>query len=566
MTGRRRAATAVLALLMVVLTSSCVGIPTSTEPVAVTELPDDNGNREVAVEVLAPRGGELPDEIVQGFLAASASNVRSRPVARLYLTSDANDTWADDDSVTVIDDEPAALPDGALVTLSGDILGTVDADGVYTSARQTLSQLFSLVQVRGEWRISNPPAGVILRESDFRRAFVPDNLYFLDPTGTRVVPDLRWFLSGSPARANTLVEKLLQGPSEFLSPSVRSEFTAVSLASNVLETRNVVVDLTGLGERSPASLQGLSAQLVWTLKQLSFSRLTLRDDGRVLSVPDVGTTQTSDNWQSYDPDFVAADSTGHYVDQGAVWNVDGQRIPGPAGAGDYGLVTAGASSDQSQLAGVGPDPAGARLLLGEYGGPLTATLTAKTLSAPSWAGATAEVWTVRDGRDVVRVPVDAPAQVVSVSGLDPLPMRVLALSRDGTRAALVVGPSGRGQLLVGRISRTSSTAQLSGFIRLAADVGNIVAVSWATSTQVLFLGTDPADGRRRPWLASVDGAVLVTQSVANLPVDPDGIASAPGRPALVSAGGTMYQLLGPAWSTLVRGEPFFTGTAPFYPG
>jgi len=294
--------------------------------------------------------------------------------------------------------------------------------------------------------------------------------------------------------------------------------------------------------------------------------LTLRDDGRVISVPSVGTTQTSDDWQSYDPDFVSADSTGHYLDQGAVWSVDGQRIPGPAGAGDYRLVAAGTSNDQSQLAGVGPGPDGATLLVGEYGGPLTPTLSGRTFSAPSWAGPAAEVWTVRDGRDVVRVPVGALAQVVSVPDLELGPLRALAVSRDGTRAAVVVGPPGQGQLLVGRIGRSDSTAQLSGFIRLAQDVQDIVAVSWATSTQVLFLGTDPADGRRRPVLASVDGAVQVTQPLLNLPVDPSGVASAPGRPALVSAGGTMYQLRGAAWTTLVRGEPFFTGTEPFYPG
>ncbi len=60
--------------------------------------------------------------------------------------------------------------------------------------------------------------------------------------------------------------------------------------------------------------------------------------------------------------------------------------------------------------------------------------------------------------------------------------------------------------------------------------------------------------------------MLTAQPLDNLPDEATDIAAAPGRPALASAGGTMYQLDGTTWTTLVRGEPFFPGTAPFYPG
>lgn len=560
----------VLAAVTVTLTG-CVGIPTASEPVPVSVVEneglDDAGTQ---IEGLAPKPGQQPDEVVRGFLAASASNVRNQPVAKLYLTDEAAATWEDDAGVTVIDRTFNAFPsaDGTEVALTGRIIGRVDRLGVYTAAEEQLRQLLRLRLVDGQWRIDNPPPGVILRVDDFRRAYVQYDLFFLDPTGTKVVPDPRYFLSGSVARANTLVEALLKGPSPFLAPAVTTEFGPdVALRSNVQEVREVDVDFTGMEERSPASLERLSAQLVWTLKQLFISQLTLRSDGQLLSVPGVGSIQGVDDWQSYDPNFVPADAVGHYLDQGAVWTDEGNRIPGPAGEGGYRLSAAGASAEQTVLAGVQSSPSGATLLVGPYGGALEPALTGQTFSEPTWVDATQEFWVVRDGREVVRVPAGAPPQVVTIADLDDRgPIRALQISRDGTRAAVVLGPVGAADLYLARIARDGSTVQLSGFTQLAGALRDIVDVGWATATQLLLLATDPTDGRNKPWLVSIDGAVLSEQRFDNLPDDASGIAAAPGRPALASADGSMYRLDGTTWTTLVRGLPFFPGTAPFYPG
>ncbi len=565
---RRAATCAVLAALSL---TGCVGIPASSDPVPVTTIDNDSlGDGQIQIEALAPKAGQQPDEVVRGFVAASASNARNRPVARQFLTAAASQRWADDAAVTVIGRDFATIfsNGGTQVTLTGRVVGRVDAAGVYTADNEELSLVLSMRRVDNQWRIDNPLPGVILRVDDFQRAYVQNNLYFLDVTGTKVVPDPRYFLSGSVARANTLVEALLRGPSQFLSPAVTTEFGPdVQLVSNVQEVRDLRINLHGLGQRSEASLQGLSAQLVWTLKQLSFNTLTLYDDNRVLSVPGVGTSQSSDSWPGFDPDVVPVDSVGHYIDQGAVLQADGTPIPGPAGAGDYSLVAAGTDPDQTTLAGVSVTSGGATLLLGEYGGPLGKVLTGNTLTAPAWSDPAREAWVVRNGTEVIRVPVGASPQAVSVSDVGDLgTIRALALSRDGSRAAVVAGPVGAGSLYVARITRSGPNVALSGFTPLAAALRNVVDVDWATATKLLFLATDPADGRRKPWLISVDGAVLAAQSSANLPTDPTGIAVAPGRSPLASAAGTMYQLDGDTWTTLVRGEPYFAGTAPFYPG
>ncbi len=567
----RRMAAAVAAVSVSLSLSACVGIPANSNPVPVTVVESDSlDDGGVQIEALAPRSGQQPDEVVRGFLAASASNVRTQPVARLYLTEAAARDWADDVGVTVLERNFSLIPspDGTEVTLIGRIIGRVDGNGVYLGAEEELRQVLRLRLVDGQWRIDNPPPGVLLRIDDFRRAYVQYNLYFLDPTGTRVVPDPRYFLSGSVARANSLVEELLDGPSPFLAPAVTTEFGPdVELRSNVQEVRDVEVDLAGLAERSPASLERLSAQLVWTLKQLSITQLTLRSDGQLVSVPGVGGVQGADDWQSYDPDFVPANAVGHFLDQGAVWTDEGRRIPGPAGAGTYALSSAGASAEQTTLAGVRTSSSGATLLVGSYGGTLSPVFTGQSFSAPTWVESTQEVWVVRNGNEVVRVPAGAPPQVVATSDLVGIgTIRALQMSRDGTRAAVVIGADGAADLYIARVARSGSTVQLSGFTQLATALSDVVDVAWATATQLLLLATDPADGRSKPWLVSVDGAVLTAQPLDNLPDDPSGIAAAPGRPALASAAGSMYELDGDTWTTLVRGLPFFAGTAPFYPG
>lgn len=551
-----------------VLMTGCVDLPERTAPQPVAEATSTaTGAVGPPVEGLGPEGGEQPDEIVRGFLTASASNARSRPAARLYLTPDAARDWADDAAVTVItQDALVPNPRDQQVTLTAQVLGGVDASGVFTGAREELRLVLSLVQVDGEWRIDNPQPGVLLRVEDFRRVYLPYNLYFLDPTQTTVVPDPRWFLSGSVARANTLVEALLNGPSPRLADAVLTELgDGVGLLSNVPDGREVDIDLTGLGARSEVSLQGLSAQLVWTLKQVSVTELTLRGDGQPLVVPGVSEPQSSTDWASYDPDTLSVDDVGHFVSQGALFTDAGTPIAGPAGAGGYGLIAAGVSSGLGVAAGVAPTPDGVDLLLGPYGGELAPVLGAASFTAPSVVSRQQELWTVRDGAEVVRVAFDGTAQTVTVSGLpNTAPIKSLRVSRDGTRVAVVIGGAGSGELYVGNVVRGLSAVTLGGFVQLYTGLRNASDVAWATATQLLFLAVDPADSRTKPWLISIDGGVLTSPPDTNLAGIPTAVAAAPGRPALASSGGLMYRLDGTTWTTLVRGQ-LLTGSSPSYP-
>jgi hypothetical protein len=273
---------------------------------------------------------------------------------------------------------------------------------------------------------------------------------------------------------------------------------------------------------------------------------------------------------AFDPDAVPLESVGHYVSGGTLHTVTaGEPTPGPAGTGVYGLADAAVSVDArsgqlSFLVGVRSDAGGATLLAGPYSGELAPVLSAARLSSPTVAATRSEVWVVRDGTSVVRVQASGSPQAVTAPTLPGLGVAdALRLSPDGVRAALVLeGPGGR-TLYMGTVVRAEDgSVALRDFRAIAPELSQVVDVAWRDSGHLLVLAGD--EGRVLPYTVGLDGWGLAEVPTAGLPSQPQSIAGAPSRQPLVSAGGTIWQLTGGTWVTLVRGREPLPGTAPFY--
>jgi hypothetical protein len=561
----------VLALLLAV--SACSTVPSSSATVQITQAPS-RPVETVGIEPLPPEPGATPEEIVRGFIDAAASARQGHPVAREYLAPDAAGSWSDEAGITVLSPDYATVATKAdAITLSAIPVGSVDPRGVFTVAGIGLfTRQFNLAQVDGEWRITDPPDGLIILEPDFERLYVTRDVFFIDPTEQRVVPDPRLLIKGD-AQPTALVQRLLDGPSGYIAAGVRNPLTGAQLRSAVT-VRNgaAVVDLTALTTDPEPVLSQICAQIVWTLDPLS-QTVEIRVDGEPVDLSGIPDAQTTGDWAGFDPDAVPLDAVGHYLYAGALHTVStGAPAPGPAGTGAYGLSSAAVSADPrtgrlSFLVGVRSDASGATLYAGPYDGDLAPVLTGATLNRPTVASTRSEAWVVRDGTAVVRVPASGAPQAVNAPTLQGLGRAdVLTLSPDGVRAALVVdGPGGRG-LYVGTVVRSEDgSVELRDLRDVAPTLSQVVDVAWRDSANLLFLAANEGDDRVVPYDVGVDGWGLGTVPTAGLPSQPVSVAAAPTRQPLVNAGGTIWQLSGGTWVTLVRGAEPLPGTAPFYP-
>ena len=561
----------VLALLLAV--SACSTLPSSSATVQITQAPS-RPVETVGIEPLPPEPGATPEEIVRGFIDAAASARQGHPVAREYLAPDAAGSWSDEAGITVLSPDYATVATKAdAITLSAIPVGSVDPRGVFTVAGIGLfTRQFNLAQVDGEWRITDPPDGLIILEPDFERLYVTRDVFFIDPTEQRVVPDPRLLIKGD-AQPTALVQRLLDGPSGYIAAGVRNPLTGAQLRSAVT-VRNgaAVVDLTALTTDPEPVLSQICAQIVWTLDPLS-QTVEIRVDGEPVDLSGIPDAQTTGDWAGFGPDAVPLDAVGHYLYAGALHTVStGAPAPGPAGTGAYGLSSAAVSADPrtgrlSFLVGVRSDASGATLYAGPYDGDLAPVLTGATLNRPTVASTRSEAWVVRDGTDVVRVPASGAPQAVNAPTLQGLGRAdVLTLSPDGVRAALVVdGPGGRG-LYVGTVVRSEDgSVELRDLRDVAPTLSQVVDVAWRDSANLLLLAANEGDDRVVPYDVGVDGWGLGTVPTAGLPSQPVSVAAAPTRQPLVNAGGTIWQLSGGTWVTLVRGAEPLPGTAPFYP-
>ncbi|SDE25618.1 Sporulation and spore germination [Blastococcus fimeti] len=575
---RRRTGLPALAAALLLGISACSIVPTSSPTVPITQAPT-RPVQDVGFEPLPPAPGATPEEVVRGFIDAAGSRVRGRPVAAEYLAPDAARTWTDATSITIVSQGYATVAgEAGSVEVTAARVGSVDPRGSFAVAgADPYTYAFPLAEVGGEWRITDPPDTLVMLDSDFERVYDRVDAYFLDPTLTQLVPDPRYLIRGE-AQPTALVERLIEGAAPTLAPGVENPLTGARLARTVtVEDSTARVDLAGLMVEPATPLRELCAQLVWTLTQLDdlgIRSVEISVDGEPLELEDVPQRQTIDDWSTFDPEATPLPAVGHYLDEtGALRRVtDGQPAPGPAGQAGAGLTSAAASADPRTgeltfLVGVRPEPGSASLLRGRYAGELAPVpFGGGTLSSPTVAVTSQEIWLLRNGVEIVRVSADGAPQGVGAPTLSTLgAAQVIELSPDGVRLAVVAADArGVRRLYVGTVVQDEEPRfAVRDFIEVTPGLSSVVDVAWRSAGELWVLAGEP--GEQQLYSVFVDGWDLATEGRAGLPARPTALAAAPGRPPLVVAGDSLWQWSGQRWVTLLRGQEPVRGSAPFYP-
>jgi len=129
---------------------------------------------------------------------------------------------------------------------------------------------FELTKVKGEWRISSAPAGIILDRPTFTAVWSQRSVYFVSQDG-RIVADPRWFLN-RPTIATQIVRELLSGPSEAMEQVLHTELpagTALTSGSVPVDDGIAEIDLSAeLLEANETSMDRIRRQIVSSLQSV----------------------------------------------------------------------------------------------------------------------------------------------------------------------------------------------------------------------------------------------------------------------------------------------------------
>lgn len=509
--GRATGPRAVVALVLVAVVSACASIPTSG-PVRAG---GDPGLDRVDVAVppigVPPVRGAEPEDVVRGFLRASADFLGDHQVARLYLTGEARSSWQPSTGTSVYDRVNAQLSvvtgEDGTVTVRGAEVATIDAEGSFrrTPDGTEVARTFRMKLVDGEWRIVGLEDGLLLSMVDVQESFRPVSLYFLSPSRNTLVPDTV-VLPELPGLSTKLLGRLLRGPTAALRGAVGTAFpqgTSLEVASVPVRdgVATVSLDESALRANDDAREQ-MSAQIVWTLKQLGpeIQRIRITAGGEDLVISGVSVEQGRNSWQTYDPDGLNASSSVYVVRDGRVGRIidsEFQPVDGGAGSGQQALRSPAVSLDETRVAAVAAD--GRAVLVGRLAAdsPLRAALIGGDFSRPSW-DPLGNLWVIDRvaGHLLVLPPgADAPSvvEIPKLPGGGPV---VAAVSRDGARIAMVTGSGRDARLVVGALTGvdvlgsegTAPAVAVVAVREVLPDLRAVRDVSWSSADSLTALG------------------------------------------------------------------------------
>ncbi len=615
-TSPRRARVAVVLLAAGLGLAGC-GVPNGG-PVVVVNTPPPAGVAEdgpvparQSDSQVQPSAAHDPTELVRLYLTAAGTDPTVvTDVVTAFLTDNGQQSWRHTSGTAVLHVDryqSSRVSDTVTnVRATGRYLGLLDESGAVnvwpTDRRTTFDHTFRAVRTNGavgtEWRIDNPPSGLLLSDDALRTRYDVTPVYFLSPNQRTLVPDLRYTPKTvrEDKRRTQLVEWLLAGPSSWLAPAVRTAFPkGVKTRGNVVnEEGKVVVDLS-----SDASVvqhpELMSAQLSWTLRPVMSRSLEIQIEGRPLDVPGAGREQGREQWRTMNAASGLTDRDGEY------WIIKGKVISGPSGAApavftdraalavNSGVVSAAISGDDTGSALVRRGPDG-RLTLWLGSAPargetrytqVTALGSHRVMSRPSWIFSNESLVLAVDGQlyglsgngggvsNLSRVSPDI-ARLGRVTAVSVPP--------DGCRIAFVAG----GHPYVAPLINDEGGRRIGRPRQLEPGLTSVTELAWTQEDRVAIAGRGTLSGVGAVggtrlgglWEVAIDG--LPQEFLPRVPNDqvPSYVAAQPDDPSntrgrgqvLIQSSGRIYQLFSNEVDVPHNAGDPPVATAPFFAG
>ncbi|GAA2839556.1 MtrAB system accessory lipoprotein LpqB [Kitasatospora paracochleata] len=591
------------ALAVGVLATGCVAMPSGGPPERVEQsaAADD---LQVHVYPVAPHPGELPADLLAGFLDSSNADQANYDTARQYLTADASHRWKPEAGVVVLAKIAQAVGSGAPqsgdapvdVAVSGEQVARLDGKHTYSAdhAGETYRQTFGFVKEsegpnKGEWRINSLPDGLIVDQTNFLNGYKAVHRYYFavtDPSADHpvqvLVPDpiyLRRRIDPLTAAA----EATAAGPSDWLAPAVSTALDGVRVKSvsvndnRVATVRVEAADLSGRQQQC----QQMAEQLFQTVAdqqgkgQLDRLEVAGNQGGCAVSAQQVN--QVAPGSLASGPSGGPAGAQAYFqLETGQLMRyqdgTQGVPVPGvlgqPTPAGQSKPSVIAVRRDGNAAAVVNQDGKALYLpglgdtdKLGDLVVPSRAPRPDAGLASPSWDGRQ-DLWLVdRDPSAprvlMVRTHAGGPAPhtvvPVQVDGIDGRTVQALRISSDGTRIALVLR-SGTGATTVALGLVLHSGSQASPQVRITAlrpvapQLTGVASVAWADPDQLVVLGKEKDTLQQLHYLgtdgsAATDSPLQIGESMTSVSATEVRTGDNQGPPAVLTVSDTgIYRL------------------------
>jgi hypothetical protein len=567
----RGVAPVLFVVALLALLAGCISEPSGGPVISYSMTQGPGGQSQPLPQIIAqpPADGWSPEEIVTGFLAASASFAGGQRIAREYLTAKENRAWTPNWSAFVYRTEPKVRPatvtgtgagQVATITIGGSEQAFLSGTGGYVAPSASVpggvpggQPRFRLQKVGKEWRISEAPPYLVLSSYSFQYDYQLRNLYFFDPTNTYLVPDPVYvpLQTTTASLMNGLVYDLIHPPGDWLSREA-------TLTSFPLKT-TTIGDVTLTGGTAAVNLGGaitkvasdnklmqqVSAQLLWTLIPSGGSgpavqSVELSVNGKPWSPPRSDQNPVQQLHQSTYRPAAGAHSHFYYVDSSGnlLSRTSSTAKPVKVAHIGTGYTQIAVSPDEQYVAALKKNGS---LFTGRTVGPLVQRAGGGGYTSLSWDPGD-DLWATSGDQIVMLSATASPSQqagkpvAVSVVNSDRTTQNVgpftgLRVAPDGVRVAIIVGGN---DLDFGAFVPLDNTRPGQAAVEIVLSQF-YVSVLPATFTSVTWYGPDNVIALRDPG-----------PELTEYPVDGGSSTSIPAQPRM-------------SWITASFGSPLIAG-------
>jgi Lipoprotein LpqB beta-propeller domain/Sporulation and spore germination len=557
--------TAAVALATAVVAAGCATVPTNGPVQQVGSAQNGLSQEQEYSQPIAvgPESGWKPTQIVDGFLAASASFAGDHQVAKEYLDPAAQAAWHPGWAVTVVRGRPTTTSMGPLpksvpnqpgmraqVKVTGLPVATITGSGQYQvySGSSTKSYDFSLVSINGQWRIDGLPTsqGLLLTDADFQHVYQPRDLYFLSQAGNTLVPDPVFVpqQATNTELATGLVKALLQDPTGWLAGAAVTGFPshAQPIGQVRIDGQNATVNLGGEhGKPVKATqhqLEQMAAELAWTLATsgptpVQSVELELNNRPQRIMNSLYQDPQAYQSWMAAQPAgsslyFVGSNSRVQALSgagqSGAAQDERVATVPGQAGSTDTPQLSSIAISPKgTSVAGIAAG--GAAVYFGALGPGASLKEwrpTSGSCTSVSW-DARGDLWVTADGIVWMLPPNGGSAAPVDVPVPAGAAVTDFRVAPDGVRAVMIVHDGSSSHVEVGAITHSGQAATVQQEpVTIGAGVSQPDALSWYGTDDVVVLADSGSSSSAELYEIPLNGG-------------PPTFIATPGAPTSVTA-------------------------------